>query len=61
MAREMKRHRGSISGGYRRSTVTIPETLAKQMDKHIEKHPGMTISAFISNVVEGFFGSKRRA
>jgi len=48
----LKRHRAPLKGGYRRTTVTIPEELAKRVDAQVKAKPGMTVSAYVSDILE---------
>jgi hypothetical protein len=48
----MKRYRARIKGGYRRTTVSIPEDLARRVDAHLRARPGLTLSAFASEVLD---------
>lgn len=45
----MTRNRAPIDGGYVRKTVSLPAELVKRIDDHLDKTPGLTLSAFISN------------
>jgi hypothetical protein len=48
----MKRYRARIKGGYRRTTYSIPEELARRVDAHLRTKPGLTASAFVSEAIE---------
>jgi len=47
----MKRYRARIKGGYRRTTLSIPEDLARRVDAHLRARPSLTLSAFASEVL----------
>jgi hypothetical protein len=47
-----KRHRASINGGYRRATVTIPHDLFRRAQAYVSAKPGLTMSAYVSEVLD---------
>lgn len=47
-----KRHRASITGGYRRATVTIPDELFRRAQAYVIAKPGLTMSAYVSEILD---------
>ena len=48
----MSRNRAPVDGGYIPKTVSLPSSLVSQIDKHLSKNPGMTMSHFVTVAVE---------
>lgn len=47
-----QRYRARVrGGGYRRTTVSLPDELYKRMGEHLKTRPGLTVSAFVSEAV----------
>ena len=60
MADELKRNRGQVDGGYRRKTVTIPESLADRVDAEMKSSKGReTFSSIVTDAVEKRYVRRR--
>lgn len=50
----LRRNRAPVKGGYRRVTISIPETLSQDLDRYLETKSGLTTSALITETVKKF-------
>jgi len=48
----MIRHRAPVEGGYDRTTITLPSDVVQRMKEHIKERSGLTISAYITKLLE---------
>lgn len=52
------RYRARVrGGGYRRTTVSLPDELFKRVGEHIKTRPGLTVSAFVSEALTAALNS----
>jgi len=50
----MTRTRGPVRGGYVRKTVSLPSRLATDLEKHLRKNEGLTMSALVTAAAEEY-------
>lgn len=56
----MSRSRGTVEGGYVRKTISLPKNLLDNLEAHLEKHPGDTLSKLLSDAGEEFLRQQKK-
>lgn len=55
----MSRPRAPIPEGYARKTISLPQSLANRLQSYLDDSPGLTMSAFITELIEKKFSTKK--